>query len=116
MPLTLIDFTLSNNRRFYSSMWNPSGVKGLTNENMDYSPETLVNCFCYFIFRIHEDIKKKKILSPPLIKMTDFASPFPLTCGEILVRNSPREAVSKLNQTFDVFFPCETIPHRLRQL
>ena len=26
----LIDFTLSNTRRFYSSMGNPSGVKGLT--------------------------------------------------------------------------------------
>ena len=37
VPLTLslsrvilIDFTLSNARRFYSSMGNPTGVKGLT--------------------------------------------------------------------------------------
>ena len=28
--VTLIDFTLSNARRFYSSMGNPTGVKGLT--------------------------------------------------------------------------------------
>ena len=28
--MTLIDFTLSNARRFYSSMGNPSGVKGLS--------------------------------------------------------------------------------------
>ena len=27
--MTLIDFTLSNARRFYSSMWNPLAVKGL---------------------------------------------------------------------------------------
>ena len=27
--LTLIDFTLSKPRRFYSSMWNPLGMKGL---------------------------------------------------------------------------------------
>ena len=27
--MTLIDFTLSNARRFYSSMGNPTGVKGL---------------------------------------------------------------------------------------
>ena len=27
--VTLIDFTLSNARRFYSSMGNPTGVKGL---------------------------------------------------------------------------------------
>ena len=27
--VTLIDFTLSNARRFYSSMWNPLAVKGL---------------------------------------------------------------------------------------
>ena len=27
--MALIDFTLSNARRFYSSMGNPSGVKGL---------------------------------------------------------------------------------------
>ena len=27
--LRLIDFTLSNATRFYSSMWNPTGVKGL---------------------------------------------------------------------------------------
>ena len=28
--VTLIDFTLSNARRFYSSMMNPTGVKGLS--------------------------------------------------------------------------------------
>ena len=28
--MALIDFTLSNARRFYSSMGNPSGLKGLT--------------------------------------------------------------------------------------
>ena len=28
--VTLIDFTLSNARRFYSSMGNPTGVKGLS--------------------------------------------------------------------------------------
>ena len=28
--MALIDFTLSNARRFYSSMGNPLGVKGLT--------------------------------------------------------------------------------------
>ena len=27
--MALIDFTLSNARRFYSSMGNPSGLKGL---------------------------------------------------------------------------------------
>ena len=30
--MTLIDFTLSNARRFYSSMGNPLAVKGLTNQ------------------------------------------------------------------------------------
>ena len=29
--MALIDFSLSNVRRFYSSMGNPSGVKGLKN-------------------------------------------------------------------------------------
>ena len=29
--VSLIDFTLSNARRFYTSMGNASGVKGLTN-------------------------------------------------------------------------------------
>ena len=31
--VTLIDFTLSNARRFYLSMGNPTGVKGLSNSN-----------------------------------------------------------------------------------
>ena len=30
--MTLIDFTLSNARRFYSSMGNPLAVKGLKNQ------------------------------------------------------------------------------------
>ena len=36
--MALIDFTLSNARRFYSSMENPLGVKGLTTS----SPKTYV--------------------------------------------------------------------------
>ena len=36
--MALIDFTLSNARRFYSSMGNPLGVKGLTTS----SPKTYV--------------------------------------------------------------------------
>ena len=31
----LIDFTLSNTRRFYSSMGNPTGLKGLMVEHLD---------------------------------------------------------------------------------
>ena len=31
----LLDFTLSNARRFYSSMENPLGVKGLSDRNND---------------------------------------------------------------------------------
>jgi len=36
VPLTLIDFSLFNARRFYSSMGNPLGVKGLRQEMLTH--------------------------------------------------------------------------------
>ena len=36
--VTLIDFTLSNARRFHSSMGNPTGVKGLTHPHLKFRP------------------------------------------------------------------------------
>ena len=47
--MALIDFTLSNARRFYSSMGSPSGVKGLTlhvgeaNGSIQYNTKLLVS-------------------------------------------------------------------------
>ena len=35
--MTLIDFTLSNARQFYSLMGNPLAVKGLISEVIDYN-------------------------------------------------------------------------------
>ena len=34
--MALIDFTLSNARRFYSSMGNPSGLKGLNHKTVEH--------------------------------------------------------------------------------
>ena len=42
-----------------------------------------------------------------LSKMRRFAQPFPHMCGELLVRNSPRAAVRKKSNTFDIFLPRE---------
>ena len=39
--MTLIDFTLSNARRFYSSMGNPTGVKGLTTARFTQKVKTM---------------------------------------------------------------------------
>ena len=46
--MTLIDFTLSNAKRFYSSMGNPFAVKGLLNNVKNYVPiNTFVLCLRY---------------------------------------------------------------------
>ena len=50
--MTLIDFTLSNARRFYSSMGNPLAVKGLDKEYVSTYlfagfKEWVFGCFSY---------------------------------------------------------------------
>ena len=40
--VTLIDFTLSNASRFYSSMGNPTGVKGLKRPLLDCATQTIL--------------------------------------------------------------------------
>ena len=42
--MALMDFTLSNARRFYSSMGNPLGVKGLTTwKAKNYVPVNIID-------------------------------------------------------------------------
>ena len=41
--MALIDFTLSNARRFYSSMGNPLGVKGLSEPINERQQEIVIN-------------------------------------------------------------------------
>ena len=43
-----------------------------------------------------------------------FAQPFPHMCGEIVVRNSPREAVRIKSNMFDIFGLARQIPHCVR--
>ena len=43
-----------------------------------------------------------------------FAQPFPHVCGEIVVRNSPREAVRIKSNMFDIFGLARQIPQCVR--
>ena len=77
MPIgTYIDFTLSNARRFYSSMGNPLGRKGLRaqdNENMTSYKGKGGGRECSYTFSqvctFHTSLLKSRLLTMETLKM-----------------------------------------------
>jgi len=57
--MTLIDFTLSNARRFYSSMGNPLGLKGLSCNY--FKPEQRQSALVHLIFTVIYQFKSSEI-------------------------------------------------------
>ena len=85
--MALIDFTLSNARRFYSSMGNPSGLKGLITEKQwayrrGYSTELLL---------VHlTEIRRRALDSGNVVAVAfvDFRKAFDSVSHEILLKKS----------------------------